>query len=180
MKKFRFYSMMLLSVLMGISLVSCGSTGSATKKEKKAIVLQEGDKATLEVGEDYTTITLPIEQTAEDMALYETDVMGYLSASNAPISTDGRTWDTFPIYYYLHNSNDWLFQGIYSNPEEIQMTKVKQIRIANRRKYLRDFADQMPMLTNSKQKKVDDSFQNEVRFGTQYYYFVEIILKDPR
>jgi hypothetical protein len=38
----------------------------------------------------------------------------------------------------------------------------------------------MPLLANSKQKKVDDSFQNEVRFGSQYYYFVEIVLKDPR
>lgn len=180
MKKFRTYTMIALSVLMGMSLVSCGSTSSATKKEKKSIVLQEGDNATLTVDEDYTTITLPVEQTASDMALYETDVMGYLSASNAPISTDGRTWDTFPIYYYLHNSSDWLFQGVYANPEEIQMTRVKQIRIANRRKYLRDFVDQMPFLANSKQKKVDDSFQNEVRFGSQYYYFVEIVLKDPR
>ena len=62
----------------------------------------------------------------------------------------------------------------------MQMSKVKQIRIANRRKYLRDFVDQMPLMANSKQKKVDDSFQNEVRFGSQYYYFVEIVLKDPR
>ena len=179
MKKLRTYSMIALSLLMGVSMVSCGSTG-ATTKEKKKIVLQEGDKATLTVDDDYTTITLPIEQTSEDLEFYSTDVMGYLSNSNAPISTDGRTWDTFPIYYYLHNSSDWLFQGVYANPEEIQMTRVKQIRVANRRKYLRDFVDQMPMLANSKQKKVDDSFQNEVRFGTQYYYFVEIVLKDPR
>lgn len=180
MKKIRLYSMMLLSLVMGASLVSCGSTGSATKKEKKTIVLQEGDKATLTVDDDYTTITLPEAQTTEDLAFYETDIMGYLSKSNAPISTDGSTWESYRIYYYMHNSKEWLYQGVYSTPQEIQMSRVKKIRIANRRKYLREFVDQMPLLANSKEKKNDDSFQNELSFGSTYYIFIDVELKDQR
>ena len=169
--------MMFLSLMMGATLVSCGSTG-ATKKEKQTIILQEGDKATLTVEEDYTTITLPESQTTDDMAFYETDVMGYLSKSNAPISTDGRQWESYGIYYYLHNSNDWLHQGNYSHPEEIQMSKVKSIRIANRRKRLREFVDQMPYLANSKEMRNDQNFQDEVSFGSNYYIFIDITLKD--
>ncbi|MBR5159880.1 MAG: hypothetical protein IKW84_09920 [Bacteroidaceae bacterium] len=177
MKQIRFYSMMFLSLMMGAVLVSCGSTG-ATKKEKQTIILQEGDKATLEVDEDFTTITLPEAQTAEDMDFYQTDVMGYLSKSNAPISTDGKQWESYSIYYYLHNSSDWLHQGNFSHPEEIQMSRVKSIRIANRRKRLREFVDLMPYLRDSKEKRSDQSFQDEVSFGSNYYIFIDITLKD--
>ena len=171
--------MMLLSLVMGVSLVSCGSS-SGTAKEKKTIALQEGDHATLTVDEKYTVIELPTEQTAEDMALYETDIMGYLSKSNAPISTDGNTWDSYGIYYYMHNSKEWLHQGVYSTPQEIQMTRVKKIRIANSRMRLREFVDEMPYLANSKEKKSDEGFQNEVSFGSTYYIFIDIELKDQR
>lgn len=179
MKQIRFYSVLFLSFLMGVSFTSCGSTGTATK-EKKTIVLQEGDNATLTVADDYTTIVLPQEQTSQDMALYETDVMGYLSKSNAPISTDGDRWESYAIYYYMHDSKDWLHQGIYSTPQEIQMSRVKSIRIANSRKRLREFVDQMPFLANSKEKKSDQGFQDEVQFGNTYYIFIDITLKDQR
>ncbi|MCQ2068801.1 MAG: hypothetical protein MJY68_06865 [Bacteroidaceae bacterium] len=181
MKQIRFFSMLFLSVLMGaVTLTSCGSSGTATKKEKKTIVLQEGDKATLTVDETFTTISLPETMTADEMAMYETDIMGYLSKSNAPITTDGGTWDSYRIYYYMHNSKEWLHQGIYSTPQEIQMSRVKSIRIANERMRLREFADEMPLLSNSKEMKSDQSFQDEISFGNTYYIFIDITLKDQR
>ena len=71
-----------------------------------------------------------------------------------------------------------LHLGNYSNPYEIEMTKVKSIRIANGRKRLREFVDEMPYLRDSKEKKSDQSFQDEISFGSTYYKFIEIVLKD--
>lgn len=177
MKQIRFYSVMLLSLVMGASLVSCGSSSTATKQEKQSIVLQEGDNATVTVDEDYTTITLPTTQTADQMALYETDIKGYLLKSNAPISNDGSTWESHRIYYYVHNSKEWLHKGVYEHPMDLEMSKVKSIRVANRRKRLRDFADEMGYLVNSNEKKNDQGFQDELAFGNSYYIFVDITLK---
>jgi hypothetical protein len=160
-----------------ITLTSCGSTGAASGKQK-GIVLQEGDKATLTNENGFTTIVLPEEMTAEDLALYDTDVLGYLLKSNAPISTSGGSWDNDNIYYYMHNSKEWLHLGNYEHPYEVEMTKVKSIRIANNRKRLREFVDEMPLLANSKEKKADNGFQDEISFGNSYYIFVEIVLKD--
>lgn len=177
MKKMRIASIMSLALVAGAMMfTSCGSTGSATKQ--KGIVLQEGDNATLTNENGYTTITMPIEKTADDLALYDTDVLGYLLKSNAPISTDGDTWDNDRIYYYMHNSKEWLHLGNYEHPYEIEMTKVKSIRISNNRLRLREFVDQMPYLANSKEKKSDNSFQDEVSFGSSYYYFIEIVVND--
>ena len=78
----------------------------------------------------------------------------------------------------MHNSKEWLHQGIYENPYEISVTKIKSIKIANYRMRLREFADQMPYLTNSKEKKSDSGFQNEVQFGENYYLFIDITLRD--
>ena len=177
MKKLRIASILSLALVMGaMTLTSCGSTGSATKQ--KGIVLQEGDRATLTNEGGYTTIALPQERTSEDMALYDTDVLGYLLKSNAQITTDGGTWGNDRIYYYLHNSKEWLHLGVYANPYEMEMTKVKAIRVANSRKRLRDFVDQMPLLANSKEKKADQGFQDEIEFGSSYYIFIEIVLND--
>ena len=176
MKKMRIASIMGLALIGAMTLVSCGSTGSATKQ--KGIVLQEGDKATLTNENGYTTIVLPEEKTTEDLALYDTDVLGYLLKSNAPITTDGGTWDNDRIYYYMHNSKEWLHLGNYEHPYEIEMTKVKSIRISNNRLRLREFVDQMPYLRDSKEKKSDNSFQDEISFGSSYYYFIEIVVND--
>lgn len=177
MKRIKFATLIAMSLMMGaVTLSSCGSTGSATKQ--KGIVLQEGDNATLTNENGYTTIVMPLEKTADDLALYDTDVLGYLLKSNAPISTDGGTWDNDRIYYYLHNSREWLHLGNYEHPYEVEMTKVKSIRISNNRLRLREFVDQMPLLANSKEKKSDNGFQDEVSFGSSYYYFVEIVLND--
>jgi hypothetical protein len=176
MKRIKFATLIVTIVAGAMTLSSCGSTGSATKQ--KGIVLQEGDNATLVSENGYTTITMPVEKTADDLALYDTDVLGYLLKSNAPISTDGGTWDNDRIYYYMHNSKEWLHLGNYEHPYEIEMTKVKSIRISNNRLRLREFVDQMPLLANSKEKKSDNSFQDEVSFGSSYYYFIEIVVND--
>ena len=177
MKRIKFATLIALSLVMGtVTLTSCGSTGSATKQ--KGIVLQEGDNATLTNENGYTTIVLPEEKTSDDLALYDTDVLGYLLKSNAPISTSGGSWDNDNIYYYLHNSKEWLHLGNYEHAYEVEMSKVKSIRIANNRKRLREFVDEMPLLANSKEKKADQSFQDEVSFGNAYYIFVEITLND--
>ena len=177
MKKMRIASIMSLALVAGAMLfTSCGSTGSASKQ--KGIVLQEGDKATLTNENGYTTIVLPTEKTTEDLALYDTDVLGYLLKSNAPITTDGGTWDNDRIYYYMHNSKEWLHQGVYETPYEISVSKIKSIRIANYRMRLREFYEQMPYMNDSKEKKSDSNYQNEIRFGENYYLFFEIVLRD--
>ncbi|MBO4561380.1 MAG: hypothetical protein J5705_05370 [Bacteroidaceae bacterium] len=179
MKKMRIASMFSLALLVGAMAMvsSCGST-SATASKSKGIVLQEGDKATLTNEDGYTTIVFPETLTSEDLALYGTDFLGYILKSNGPITTDGGTWDSYRIYYYLHNSKEWLHQGVYANPYEMQVSKIKSIRIANSRKRLRDFVDEMPLLANSKEKKSDQSFQDEISFGNSYYIFIEIVMKD--
>ena len=179
MKKIRFYSVIFMSLLMGAMVTSCGSS-NATKKEKQNIILQEGDKATLTVGEDYTTIEFPESVTADDLALYGTDFLGYILKSNGPITTDGGTWDTYHIYYYMHNSKEWLHLGNYANPYEIEVSRIKKIRIANNRMRLREFVDEMPYLRDSKEKKSDQSFQDEISFGSSYYIFIDIELKDVK
>ena len=93
MKRIKFASLIGLSLVMGaMTLTSCGSTNSASSSKQKGIVLQEGDKATLTVDGDYTIIELPKEKTVEDLAFYDTDVLGYLLKSNANITTDGQNW----------------------------------------------------------------------------------------
>jgi hypothetical protein len=177
MKKIRFYSVLFMSLMAGIIMTSCGSSNT-TKKEKQNIVLQEGDKATLTIDENYTTIVFPESVSADELALYETDFLGYILKSNGPITTDGGTWDSHRIYYYLHNSKEWLHLGNYANPYEIQVSRIKKIRIAQKRQRLRDFVDEMPLMANSKEKKNDQGFQDEISFGNNYYIFIEIELKD--
>ena len=89
-----------------------------------------------------------------------------------------RTGGNDRIYYYLHNSREWLYKGNYEHPYEMEMTKVKSIRIGNRRQRLRDFVDLMPLKANSKEMKSDQGFQDEISFGSSYYIFVEITLLD--
>ena len=178
MKRVKFVSLLSLSLLMSaVVLVSaCGSSGAA--KKPKGIVLQEGDRAVLTNANGYTTIEFPAELNGEDVDLYDTDLLGYLLKSNAPISTSGSEYDAYRIYYYLHNSKEWLHQGIYENPYEMTVSKIKSVKIANYRMRLREFADQMPYLTNSKEKKSDSGFQNEIQFGENYYLFIDITMRD--
>jgi hypothetical protein len=159
-----------------VVLSSCGSSGAG--KKQKGIVLQEGDRAEVTNANGFTTIQFPAELTGDDLALYDTDLLGYLLKSNAPISTNGNEYDTYRIYYYMHNSKEWLYQGMYENPYEITVSKVKSIKIANYRMRLREFNEQMPFLNNSKEKKSDSGYQNEIMFGENYYLFIDITLRD--
>lgn len=178
MKRVKFVSLLSLSLLMSTVVLfsACGSSGAA--KKPKGIVLQEGDRAVLTNANGYTTIEFPAELNGEDVALYDTDLLGYLLKSNAPISTSGSEYDAYRIYYYLHNSKEWLHQGIYENPYEMTVSKIKSVKIANYRMRLREFADQMPYLTNSKEKKSDSGFQNEIQFSENYYLFIDITMRD--
>ena len=178
MKSIKLFSLISMSLVMGAMVVfsSCGASGAG--KKSKGIVLQEGDRAEITSDNDFTTITFPAELTSDDMAFYDTDLLGYLLASNAPISTNGSEYDAYRIYYYMHNSKEWLHQGVYETPYEISVSKIKSIRIANYRMRLREFCEQMPYMNDSKEKKSDSNYQNEIRFGENYYLFFEIVLRD--
>ncbi|MCQ2083520.1 MAG: hypothetical protein MJY58_03375 [Bacteroidaceae bacterium] len=166
---------MLLLMSAAVIFSSCGA---GAPKQSKELVLAEGDRATLTNDGEYTTIEFPDQLTAEDGTLYDTDLMGYLSNCNAPISTDGTDWDGFRIYYYMHNSREWLHKGIYENPAEIKVSQIKKIVIANRYTYLRNFNTKMTLLNNSKEMKNDNGYKEEVQFGNTYYYYIEVILRD--
>ena len=179
MKQIRFTSMLVLSLLVGaLTLTSCGSSGAA--KKPKGIILQEGDPATVTQADGFTTIEFPATLNAEQRAFYDTDFLGYMLKSNGPISTDGREWDAYNIYYYLHNSKEWLHQGIYEAPYEMKVSDIKTIRIADYRQRLRDFNEKMPLLNNSKEKKNDNSYQDEILFGSNYYIYIEIVMREMR
>ena len=178
MKKLRIASVFSLALLVGAMALfsSCGSSDSV--KKPKGIVLQEGDRAVLTNADGFTTITFPAELTGDDLALYDTDFLGYMLKSNGPINTSGSEYDSYRIYYYLHNSKEWLHQGIYENPYEMTVSKIKSIKIANYRMRLKEFNEKMPLLNNSKEKKSDSGYQNEVMFGENYYILIDITMRD--
>ncbi|MCQ2126863.1 MAG: hypothetical protein MJZ06_05475 [Bacteroidaceae bacterium] len=176
MKSIKSMGFSMLLILCAVAVFA--SCGSGAPKKPKGIILVEGDNATLTNDGDYTTIEFPDELTAEDAERYDTDLMGYLLASNGPISTDGTNWDGFGIYYYQHNSHQWLHQGQYEDPAQVRVSKIKKIIIANRYQRLKDFNTKMPLLDGSKEKKNDDGYQNEIRFGNNYYYFIEVVVRD--
>ena len=176
MKKLGFLSLICATVLTAAVVSGCGSSGTA--KKPKGIVLQEGDRATVTNADGYTTIEFPAELNSDDLALYDTDVLGYLLKSNAPISTSGTEYESYNIYYYLHNSKEWLHKGVYQYAYEQNVTKVKSIKIANYRKRLKEFNKEMPFLNNSQEKKSDQNYQNEVSFGESYYIFIDITMRD--
>ena len=178
MKRMRFVSVFSLALIVGAMAMfsSCGSSGTA--KKPKGIVLQEGDRAVVTNADGFTTITFPETLTGDDMALYDTDFLGYMLKSNGPISTSGTEYDTYRIYYYLHNSKEWLHQGIYENAYEQPVSKIKSIKIANYRMRLKEFNEKMPLLNNSKEKKSDNNYQNEILFGENYYLFIDITMRD--
>jgi|GEM_PF-1351255 len=156
------------------------SDADAAKKPKKpkGIVLQEGDRATLTVDSKYTTIVFPDNLTAEDMALYDTDFVGYILNSNGKISSTGGEYAGGTVYYYLHNSTEWLHKGQYDNPATINVTRIKSIKITKPLLRLREFNKEMPLLDNSRDKKNDTGYQDELRTGESRYIFIDITLRD--
>lgn len=178
MKNKRFSSILVLPLAISalFMVYSCGSS-DATKKPK-GIILPEGDNATLIKEGGYTTIQFPETLDAADRDRYDVDLLGYLIKANAPINTSGSEYDGFPIYYYMHDFKEWLYKGIYSNPQEMSVAKIKTVKIGNNRMRLRDFNTKMPLLNDSREKKNDQSYQNEVMFGENYYFFIEVVLRD--
>ena len=81
--------------------------------------------------------------------------------------------------YYIEGQriND---QGIYEAPYEMKVSDIKTIKIADYRQRLRDFNEKMPLLNNSKEKKNDSGYQDEILFGSNYYLFIEIVMRDMR
>lgn len=153
MKRKNLTSLLFTALIMSavFAVYSCGSSGST--KKPKGIIIPEGDKATLTVADGFSTIQFPDELDAADRELYDIDFLGYMLRANAPISTSGSEYDGFGIYYYMHDSKEWLYKGIYSNPAEMSVSKIKTIKIANSRKRLREFNTLMPLMDNSAEKK---------------------------
>ena len=60
----------------------------------------------------------------------------------------------------------------------MQVSKIKSIKVANYRMRLKEFNEKMPLLNNSKEKKNDQSYQNEILFGENYYIMIDITLRD--
>ena len=62
----------------------------------------------------------------------------------------------------------------------MKVSDIKTIKIADYRQRLRDFNEKMPLLNNSKEKKNDSGYQDEILFGSNYYLFIEIVMRDMR
>ncbi|MCQ2057201.1 MAG: hypothetical protein MJY75_03210 [Bacteroidaceae bacterium] len=176
MKTIKNFGYSMLLILCAVTLFS--SCGAGAPKKSKDLVLAEGDNAILTNDGDYTTIVFPEKLTDADRAIYDTDLMGYLEMINAPISTDGQSWDGFSIYYYMHNSTQWLHKGIYSDPAIIKVADIAKLVIANDYTYLRNFNTKMTLKNNDKEAKNDSGYQQEIQFGHNYYYYIEVVLRD--
>lgn len=180
MKRNRIFAGAVLVLCAMFTMSSCGSSSGAAapKKEKKGIVLPEGDNATVTKAGGFTTVEFPATLSADDMQRYSTDLTGYLINAGAPISSDGGQYDGFNIYYYMHNSKEWLHKGQYASPQEMQVSRIKSIKIADGWKRLREFNTLMPLLDKSQEKKNDGGYQNEIQFGENRYIFFEIVIRE--
>ncbi|MBO4499721.1 MAG: hypothetical protein J5732_05655 [Bacteroidaceae bacterium] len=156
-------------------LVSANVSGA---KKPKGIIIPEGDNAVLSTEGSFTTITLPETLSAEEMELYNTDLVGYLIRLNAKISSDGSDYNGGKIYYYMHNSKEWLHKGQYELPAQMNVQKIKSIKIAKSMLRLREFNKQMPLLDGHRDKKNDTAYQNELLEGENRYIFIDITLRD--
>lgn len=165
----------LLVVLM---MLSSASVVGAKEKKPKGLIIPEGDRAVLVVESDYSTITFPETLTEEEVELYSTDFVGYIQRINGKISSTGSDYKGSPIYFYLHNSKEWLFKGQYDSPAIMQVSKIKSIKMSNGLLRLREFNKLMPLLDGSKEKKNDQGYQDEVLFGESRYTFIDITLRD--
>ena len=54
---------------------------------------------------------------------------------------------------------------------------IKSIKISKNYMRLKDFNKLMPLLDNSKEKKNDQGYQDEIRFGNNYYYFIDVLMR---
>ncbi len=169
-------SILSISMLLLANLLLVCNVDAA--KKPKGIVIPEGDNATVVTEGNYTTISFPDVLSAEDMQRYDTDFLGYMLSINAKISSSGSDYNGSPIYYYVHNSKEWLHKGQYEDPSIIPVSKIKSIKFSKYVLRLRDFNKQMPLLDGSKEKQNDSGYQQEVLSGEDRYIFLEISLRD--
>lgn len=168
----------LSKLLVVLMMLSCASVVGAKEKKPKGLVIPEGDRAELVIDSDYSTITFPETLTEEEMELYNTDFVGYIQRINGKISSTGGDYKGSPIYFYLHNSQEWLFKGQFDSPATMEVTKIKSIKISNKLLRLREFNKLMPLLDGSREKKNDQGYQEEIQFGENRYTFIDITLRD--
>lgn len=170
-----------ISVLRTVLVMSAlvfGVTNVDAAKKPKGLVIPEGDKAQLTTVGNYNVITLPETLDEADMELYNTDFVGYIMKINGKINTEGNSWAGSQIYYYVHNSKEWLHKGQYDNPAQLNVTRIKSFRISKFIMRLREFNKEMPLLNDSRDMKNDQGYQNEIREGETKYTFIEITLRD--
>ncbi len=162
----------------GLLMVQGLVSNADAAKKPKGLIIPEGDNAVLSEEGAYTTITFPEELTAEELDLYNTDLVGYILRINGKMSTDGNEYKGTSVYYYVHNSKEWLHKGQYEVPGTITVSRIKSIRISKSILRLRDFNKQMPLLDGDKEKKNDQGYQDELLFGENRYTFIELVLRD--
>lgn len=176
MKRNRTISLLSLSLIV---LLFQGLVMNAdAAKKPKGLIIPEGDNAVLVSEGGYTTITFPASLSAEEVDLYNTDLVGYILRINGKMSTDGNEYKGTSVYYYVHNSKEWLHKGQYENPGQLTVSKIKSIRISNTILRLREFNTQMPLLDGDKEKKNDSGYQEELQFGENRYTFFDVTLRD--
>lgn len=173
-----------LSLILAVGLMTMSVSTYAAKEKapkKKGIVLAEGDRAVYTQGSGSTlsSIVFPETLTDEEInGLYATDIPGYMTAIGHKMSPSGTDVNGISIYYYVHNSKEWLFKGDWANPETTPIKAIKEIRWGNFSQYLREFVQHMPLKTENKETKSNQSFQDELQFGSNKYYFFEIVIRD--
>lgn len=165
-----------VSVLLIANLLLVCNVNAA--KKPKGIIIPEGDNAVVNTEGAYTTITFPETLTPEDAERYDTDFLGYMISIKSKISSTGGDYDGNRIYYYVHNSKEWLHKGQYEDPTLLSVSKIKSIKFSKYTLRLREFNKQMPLLDGDKEKKNDSGYQNEILSGENRYIFMEIVLRD--
>ena len=117
-----------VSVLLIANLLLVCNVNAA--KKPKGIIIPEGDNAVVNTEGAYTTITFPETLTPEDTERYNTDFLGYMLSIHSKISSTGGDYDGNSIYYYVHNSKEWLHKGQYEDPTTLTVSKIKSIRFS--------------------------------------------------
>lgn len=168
-----------LLTTVGVSSVSAAKKEKAPKKKGVEIVIPEGDRAVFAQGDVLSTITFPAELTdQEKIETYAVDIPAYMTSIGHNMSQNGTDVNGVSIHYYVHNSKEWLYKGDWTNPEQIRIEAIKEIKFSNRSEYLRDIVKFMPLKTANKETKANQSFQDEINFGSNRYYFFEIVIRD--
>lgn len=174
-----------LSLVLAFGLLTAGVTSvyaakeKAPKKKGVEIIIPEGDRAVFTAGETLSTITFPDQLTDEEkIGAYATDIPGYMRSIGHNISQNGTDVNGISIQYYVHNSKEWLFKGDWANPEQIRIEAIKELKFSNRSDYLRNIVQYMPLKTANKETKANQSFQDEINFGSNKYYLFEIVIRD--